>query len=101
MFAVKDNDAQLYRRMAPPEQPGLYFIGLVQPIGATIPLAEILARWLAAVISGAIKLPGHAAMDAEIAQHHATLAKTHLGSPRYTLEVDFKDYSAQLLRDMR
>ena len=28
MFAVKDNDARLYRRMAPPEQPGLYFIGL-------------------------------------------------------------------------
>jgi hypothetical protein len=101
VFAIKDNDAQLYRRIAAPEQPGLYFIGLVQPIGPTIPLAEIQARWLGAIISGAIKLPDRSAMNAEIAQHRASLAKTYLGSPRYTLEVDFKDYSAQLLRDMR
>ena len=35
-----DNHIDLYRRVVPPDQPGLYFIGLVQPLGAIMPLAE-------------------------------------------------------------
>ena len=31
----------LYRRVVPPDRPGLYFIGLVQPLGAIMPVAEL------------------------------------------------------------
>ena len=101
VFEVRDNRVALYRRALPPDRPGLYFVGLLQPIGATIPLVEIQARWLAAVLAGEVKLPDRAAMDAEIARHNRALAKRYVGTARYTLEVDFKEYAAQLRGDMQ
>src|SRR5690606_20263033 len=65
VFEVRDNEVSLYRRILPPDLPGLYFAGLVQPIGPTIPLVEVQARWLAAVLAGDIALPDRAAMQAE------------------------------------
>ena len=35
-----------------PDHPGLYFIGLVQPLGAIMPLAEEQAHWVADLIAG-------------------------------------------------
>jgi len=100
VFEVRDNDVSLYRRILPPERPGLYFAGLVQPIGPTLPLVEIQASWLAAVLAGDIALPDRAAMQAEIAEHRRRLAKRYVDSARYTLEVDFREYSRQLRADM-
>jgi dimethylaniline monooxygenase (N-oxide forming) len=101
VFEVRDNKVALYRRTLVPHLPGLYFVGLLQPIGATIPLVEIQARWLAAVLAGEVKLPDRATMEAEIARHQRNLAKRYVNSARYTLEVDFKEYAAQLRGDMR
>ncbi len=100
VFEVRDNEVALYRRILPPDRPGLYFAGLVQPIGPTIPLVEIQARWLAAVLAGDIALPERAAMQAEIAEHRRKLEKRYVNSARYTLEVDFREYSRQLRADM-
>ena len=101
IFEVRDNRVSLYRRTLPPDRPGLYFVGLLQPIGATIPLVEIQARWLAAVLAGEVKLPDRAVMEAEIARHNRALAQRYVNSARYTLEVDFKEYAAQLRGDVR
>ncbi len=57
LFEVTDGVPALYRRMTPPQLRGLYFVGLVQPVGPTIPLAEVQSRWLAAHLSGAMRLP--------------------------------------------
>ena len=100
LFEVKDGKVALYRRMLPPHLPGLYMVGLVQPIGPTIPLVEIQARWLASVLADEISLPAPDTMHKEIAQHNAHLAKQYVGSARYTLEVDFRDYAAQLRQDL-
>lgn len=101
LFAVEDRKApQLYRRIAAPDRPGLYFVGLVQPIGATIPLVEIQSRWLADVLAGDVVLPGVAAMRAEIADHWTHVQRRYVDSARYTLEVDFKDYAKALRGDM-
>jgi len=100
VFETKDGQVSLYRRMLPPDRPGLYMLGLVQPIGPTIPLVEIQARWLASVLSGETKLPGKQEMAQEIATHRAELEKTYVGSARYMLEVDFRTYSKRLFRDV-
>ena len=100
VFEVRDNDVQLYRRMTAPDRPGLHFIGLVQPVGPTIPLVEVQARWLAAVLSGAITLPERAAMQAEIDAHQRALREQYVNSARYTLEVDYREHAGQLKRDM-
>ena len=42
LLHVGQDVPQLYRRMAPPHLPGLYLLGLVQPVGPTIPLVPIM-----------------------------------------------------------
>lgn len=100
VFAVRDHDARLYRRIAAPNRPGLYFIGLVQPIGPTIPLVEVQARWIAAVLAGTVRLPPASEMEAEIDAHLQALRQRYVDTPRYTLEVDFREHAGQLRRDM-
>jgi dimethylaniline monooxygenase (N-oxide forming) len=97
VFAVEDSrPVPLYRRIAAPDRLGLYFVGLVQPIGPTIPLVEIQAKWLAGVLSGNARLPPKREMEAEIAQHRREVEQTYVGLARYTLEVDFSRYAKQL-----
>ncbi|WP_341909761.1 NAD(P)-binding domain-containing protein [Ferrovibrio terrae] len=101
LFQVKDNEApQLYRRMRALNQPGLYFVGLVQPIGATIPLVEIQSRWLARVLAGEIALPSQEAMQSEVREHWRGVKRRYVDSARYTLEVDYRDYATDLRADM-
>jgi thioredoxin reductase len=47
VFAVRDNRLPLYRRLAPPQLPGLYFIGFIQPLGPIMPIAEAQSEWVA------------------------------------------------------
>lgn len=100
LFEVPDGQARLYRRMVPPGLPGLYFAGLVQPIGPTVPLVEVQGRWLAAVLAGQVSLPDRAEMEAEI-ETHRRRQQRYVDSPRYTLEVDFREHAADLQRDLR
>ncbi|NYT84692.1 NAD(P)-binding domain-containing protein [Pollutimonas harenae] len=101
LFEVKDGKVELYRRMLPVDLPGLYMVGLVQPIGPTIPLVEVQARWLASVLSGETTLPSRSVMQEEIKTHNDEIARQYVGSARYTLEVDFRTYAKQLSRDMQ
>ena len=102
IFSVPENGGlvDLYRRITPPTQRGLFFAGLVQPIGPTIPLVEIQARWIAAVLSGKVALPEANDMALEVRGFYQDQLRTWLTSPRYTLEVDFKDYAAELTGDI-
>jgi hypothetical protein len=100
VFAISDGNASLYRRIAPPGRPGLYMLGLVQPVGPTIPLVEVQAKWLAGVLCGQLALPDQAGMQREIQAHQQEIAKTYVGSARYTLEVDAGAYRKQLFTDI-
>lgn len=101
LFRVAEDVPALYRRMASSHLPGLYFLGLVQPVGPTIPLVEVQSRWLAALLGGAMRLPAADAMAREIGDHAAAVRRRYLDSPRYALEVDARAYARQLVRDMR
>jgi dimethylaniline monooxygenase (N-oxide forming) len=101
LFCVRARPVPLYRRIVSIEHPGLFFAGLVQPIGPTIPLVEVQARWIAAVLSGELRLPEPAVMWAEVKAHHARQQRNYLDSERYILEVDYRNYSQALRRDMR
>jgi dimethylaniline monooxygenase (N-oxide forming) len=100
VFEVRDNDVKLYKRITPPDRPGLFFAGLVQPVGPTVPLVEVQGRWIAAVCAGAVKLPGREVMLAEIEEHQRKLRERYVDSPRYTLEVDFREHAGQLRADL-
>jgi hypothetical protein len=101
LFRADGNTVDLYRRMLPPEFPGLFFAGLIQPVGATIPLVERQARWIAAVLAGDVVLPTTVEMQREIAAHRTRQRRTYLDSARYALEVDFKSYARSLAKDVQ
>ncbi len=57
VLGLRDNNPALYRRVAAPDRPGLYFIGLVQPLGAIMPLAEAQSHWVADLIQATAPSP--------------------------------------------
>jgi dimethylaniline monooxygenase (N-oxide forming) len=100
VFEVRDGHVPLYRRMVSTTRPGLFMLGLVQPIGPTIPLVETQARWLASVLASETRLPSQQVMENEVRSHHEEIGRRYVGSARYTLEVDARSYSKQLFGDM-
>lgn len=54
VIPVSQNKASLYKNVFPPEldHPTLAVIGLVQPLGSTLPISEMQARWAALVFKG-------------------------------------------------
>jgi len=95
------NHIDLYRRVVSPERPGLYFIGLVQPLGAVMPLAEAQSHWVADLITGRVTLPPYAEMRRQIAAYDAALRKRFVASKRHTIEVDFHVYRAELEKERK
>jgi thioredoxin reductase len=91
----------LYRRVVSPKLPGLYFIGLVQPIGAVMPVAEIQSEWVADLLQGRATLPSRQQMNREIARYAAVTAKRYGRSARHAIQVDFLAYRREISRERR
>lgn len=66
-----DTHLDLHARTFHPELPGLAFLGQFLLIGPQFPTAELQARWVAAVWSGAVPAPSPERMHAGIAEHRA------------------------------
>jgi dimethylaniline monooxygenase (N-oxide forming) len=96
-----DNHVDLYRRVVSVEHPGLFFVGLIQPIGAVMPLAEQQAHWVADVLTGRCRLPDPAHMRAQIAAYDQKLRKRYVASRRHTIQVDAHAYKAELLKERK
>ncbi|MBP2478074.1 cation diffusion facilitator CzcD-associated flavoprotein CzcO [Crossiella equi] len=101
VIAPVDNRVRLYRRVVSVEHPGLYFIGLVQPIGAIMPLAEAQAAWVADLLDGTAALPSPAVMRRSIAAYERSLRRRYVASKRHTIQVDFHPYLHELSRERK
>ncbi|GAA1822660.1 flavin-containing monooxygenase [Planosporangium flavigriseum] len=95
----RDNEVHLYKRMFHPGVPGLYFIGLIQPLGAIMPIAERQSELAADHLEGRYALPSDVEMIAEINRHRAAIAKRYVASKRHTIQVDFDDYMLALRKE--
>jgi dimethylaniline monooxygenase (N-oxide forming) len=96
-----DNRIALYRRVVHPDLAGLYFIGLIQPLYAIMPLAELQSEWIADVLEGTVALPGRQEMVAEIAKDQAKVDRRYVASKRHTIQVDGPPYKLQLRRERK
>ena len=92
VVAADDNHVDLYRRVVDPEHPGLYFVGLIQPLGAIMPLAEAQAEWVGDLVAGEGALPSSDEMRAQIAGYDEQLCARYVASKRHTIQVDFHKY---------
>jgi cation diffusion facilitator CzcD-associated flavoprotein CzcO len=100
-IAAPDNELLLYRRVFKPGVDNLFFLALLQPLGATMPIAEAQGRWIASYLRGEYALPPVAEMEADIAREDARLRRRYVASKRHTMEVDFDDYLYALRREAR
>lgn len=100
-ISAPGNDLPLFRRTFHPDVEGVYFLGLAQPLGAIMPLAERQAQWITALLRGEYVLPSRAEMRAEIAAERAAHAKRFYASARHTMEVDFDEWMRDVERELK
>ncbi|MBK9328868.1 MAG: NAD(P)-binding domain-containing protein [Sphingobacteriales bacterium] len=97
----KDNNVQLYHKVVHPEHKNLFFLGLIQPLGAIMPLSEMQAKWIAGILSGKSKLPSKEKMHQTIKEDRAEMKKRYKDSERHTVQVDFYPYKRLLEQAMK
>jgi hypothetical protein len=100
-LAAPDNDLPLYLRMFKPGLDNLFFIGLMQPLGAIFPIAERQACLAGEYLCGRYTLPNSAAMQEQIEAERTAMFRRFVKSKRHTMQVDFDAFMAQLKREMR
>jgi dimethylaniline monooxygenase (N-oxide forming) len=101
VFSAPDNRMRLYRRVVSAENPGLFFIGFIQPLGPIMPIAEAQSEWVADLLTGRAGLPPATEMRDEISGYERWLQKRFVASKRHTIEVDFHPYLRQIGRERK
>jgi cation diffusion facilitator CzcD-associated flavoprotein CzcO len=101
VMEAEGNHVPLFRRVVHPDAPGLYFIGLVQPLGAIMPVAELQAKWVADLFEGRAALPDPHGMKEEIVREEAAMRKRYVASTRHTIQVDYYPYMRLLGRERK
>jgi hypothetical protein len=99
ILAAPDNEVPLYRHVFHPRHEGLYFIGLVQPLGAIMPIAERQSELVADHIQGRHALPAPAAMERQIRRERTAMRRRYVASKRHTIQVDYDDYMRALRKE--
>jgi thioredoxin reductase len=93
-----DNRLPLYLHVVPPERGGVYFLGLIQPLGAIPPLAEAQAEWVADLVQVIARPPSPDQMRAAIDGSERCLRSRFVESSRHTMEVDYHPYLRAIRR---
>ncbi len=90
-----DGSVELYRRVVPADRPGLYFVGLVRPVGSITRLVEAQAQWVARLVDGEAELPAAGEMREEIATYLAGIVQRYGRAPGASVQVDVGPYLAE------
>ena len=96
-ISAPDNRIELFRRVLHPDIPNLFFVALVQPLGATMPLAEAQGEWIGDSCAASTRCRGaRRAAGRHPRARRRAMRKRYVASKRHTIQVDFDDY----LRDL-
>jgi cation diffusion facilitator CzcD-associated flavoprotein CzcO len=98
-LSAPGNDLPLWRRLARPGEDDLFFVGLAQPLGAIMPIAEAQAKLIGDLLLGRYALPPAEAMRAEMEREQRARRARFVASPRHTMEIDFDRYLHELARE--
>lgn len=101
LLSAPDNHIELFRRVHHPALSDVFFVGLLQPLGAVMPLAEAQGAWIADHLRGEYLLPSPDAILADIRDDQDAMRRRYVSSKRHTIQVDFDDYLADLAKERR
>ncbi|MDX6664486.1 MAG: hypothetical protein QOG68_692 [Solirubrobacteraceae bacterium] len=100
-ISAPENHIELFRRVFHPEIPDVAFCGLLQPLGAIMPLAEAQGQWLASYLKGEYHLPPRPQLLEDIRNDQEHLRKRYVASKRHTIQVDFDEYLYLLAKERK
>ncbi|XP_073448969.1 flavin-containing monooxygenase 5-like [Aquarana catesbeiana] len=98
LLRVNNNKVYLYKYMFPYhlEMYTLAVVGLIQPIGAIMPISELQCRLATRVFKGLVKLPDKEAMTFDIGKKKFKMDHRYVPSQRHTIQVDYVEYMDEL-----
>lgn len=92
----EQNQLDLYKRIVPPEWPGLYMIGFFNTDTALNMVFEHQARWVRDIIAGKVQLPSPETMRKDV-EAKANWVNAHFKqTPRHGIEEEHVPYLAEL-----
>ncbi|BAJ29586.1 MULTISPECIES: FAD-dependent oxidoreductase [Kitasatospora] len=101
-FLAEDHPAggrgpvRLYQRMVDPDRPGLFFLGLIRPVGSITRLVEAQARWVVRLAKGESVLPAADVMHKEVDDFLAGIERRYGLSAGASVHVDVTPYQRRL-----
>lgn len=101
LISAPDNDLPLFRRVFHPRIDNVFFVGLLQPLGAIMPLSEAQGSWIAQYLRGEYALPDGPELAQDIERERRKMFKRYVASKRHTMQVDFDNYLHDLGRERR
>ena len=101
LISAPENHIELFRRVFHPEFDDVFFVALLQPLGATMPLAEAQGQWIADYLKGEYALPSRPALLQDIEDDLAAMSRRYVASKRHTIQVDFDVYLRALEKERR
>ncbi|MFI1048085.1 flavin-containing monooxygenase [Streptomyces griseoruber] len=87
---------ELYKRVVPPDLPGLFFVGLVRPVGSITRLVEAQAQWITRLVTGDAVLPDEGLMRKEIATYLSGVAGQYGQREGASVQVNVAPYLQEL-----
>ncbi|MER5356376.1 FAD-dependent oxidoreductase [Kitasatospora sp. NPDC002551] len=83
---------ELYRRIVVPDRAGLYFVGLIRPVGSITRALEAQADWVARLVAGEAALPSEDVMRKEIDEYLAGIAARYGQGLGASVQIDVVPY---------
>ncbi|HET7279509.1 MAG TPA: NAD(P)-binding domain-containing protein [Dermatophilaceae bacterium] len=101
LVSANDTELPLWKRTVHPDLPGLFFLGLMQPVGAVMPLVEAQCGWIVEMLTGRYAAPPAHEVRRQMLVDHQRNKRRFYASVRHTMEVDFDHYLWDLARERR
>jgi dimethylaniline monooxygenase (N-oxide forming) len=99
--SAPNNELPLYYRLFHLAVDNLFFVGLAQPLGAIMPIAEAQAKLLADHLVGRYQLPPRDVMRRSTEDEMRTMKRRYVASRRHTMQIDFDDFMLALAKEHR
>ncbi|XP_035683487.1 flavin-containing monooxygenase 5-like isoform X1 [Branchiostoma floridae] len=98
VMKVENNQVTLYKYVFPPklDPPTLSIIGLVQPLGAIMPISEMQCRWATRVFKGTARLPSQGAMFDDIRKKKMEMPKRYHSTIKHTFQVNYIEFMDEI-----
>ena len=99
-ISAPGNDIALWKRMIDPRFLNLFFVALVQPLCAMMPIAEEQSKLIANYLTGRYALPPAEVMNAQRIEMHERIKSRYVSTARHTIQINCGEYTYDLRKEL-